>query len=118
MWYRCRNCQHEEARGRLPTATCLWYPMGLLALAAMDVVCVAPVIRGRIGEPPASIDPADAPRWVASVTISIGVVLALAGAWAINVVLEWIEWIVVARQACPECGGRRWSRGFTRGFGL
>jgi hypothetical protein len=44
--------------------------------------------------------------------------LALMGAWLIENVLERVEWLAFRWKACPKCGMKRWSRGFTSGFGL
>jgi hypothetical protein len=46
------------------------------------------------------------------------VALTLAGMAAMKFFLELVEYLAFARRKCPQCGGRRWSRGFTRGFGL
>jgi len=32
--------------------------------------------------------------------------------------LELIEYLAIRRRPCARCGERRWSWGFTRGFGL
>ena len=116
--YRCRGCGAEEARGCLPSATCGLYFIGVLALSVGLLAGLVRLIRLRLGQAVASAEEAAAPWWVDVSAYVIGFVLIVACAWAVNFALESAEWLLFARRRCPECGGRRWSRGFTRGFGL
>ncbi|MBB5035661.1 hypothetical protein [Prosthecobacter vanneervenii] len=45
-------------------------------------------------------------------------VAALAGAWLLHELLAGIEWLMFCFRRCPCCLSRRWSWGFTQGFGL
>lgn len=118
MIYCCRACQHEEARGCLPTATCGLYLMGLLSLAGVGVVLAARLVRGLLGPRPAPAEPVAAPWWVDAVAVAVGVGLTLVGAVVLRFLLELVEWLAFAWRRCPACGARRWSWGFTRGFGV
>ena len=122
MIYRCHGCQQEEARGCLPTTTCGLYAMALLALSTGCIAGVARGIRSLAGGQPPTVDPVVAPWWVGVLfgvlAVVVGVALALVGMIVINFVLELAEWLIFARRRCPLCNARRWSWGFTRGFGL
>ena len=118
MIYRCRACQHEQARGCLPTATCGLYAIALLGLSVGCMAGVARGIRMLMGDPPPPAEPADAPWWVCVAAVVVGPVLAVVGMVVINFALELAEWLAFAWRRCPTCGARRWSWGFTRGFGL
>ena len=48
----------------------------------------------------------------------IGIGATLVVTYTFKFFLETIEYIAYCRRRCPECGARRWSWGFTRGFGL
>ena len=54
-------------------------------------------------------------RWLA---IPVLPVAAFFGAAILHLILEAIEWLAFCRRRCPSCGSRRWSWGFTSGFGL
>ncbi len=118
MIYRCRICKHEEARGCLPTATCGIY---LAFLLILNFGCIAGAARGLriwVGERPAPADPVEAPWWVGVVAVVIGLVLTVVGVMVVKFTLEMVEYLAFARRRCPSCRARRWSWGFTRGFGL
>jgi len=124
MLYRCRNCQYEEARGFLPTVTC-----GMLLLAQMGV-CAAIVIpsirfvRSLIETESAGIESKTSSGlgwWallVVPLVMIIGFITLFIAAMILNALMELIEWLAYCRRRCPTCGCRRWSWGFTRGFGL
>lgn len=48
----------------------------------------------------------------------LGFVFLFIAAMILNTILELIEWLAFCLRRCPDCGCRRWSWGFTRGFGL
>jgi hypothetical protein len=58
------------------------------------------------------------PWWVALIgtLLSCGAVVLVAV--ALNLLLEAVEYLAFVRRSCPNCGARRWSWGFTSGFGL
>jgi hypothetical protein len=116
--YRCRVCEYEEARGCLPTVTCGLYLVFLLGLSAACIAAAARGLRVLVGERPAPAEPVEAPWWVAVVVVVAGLVLVVVGVAAVKFVLELVEYLSFAWRRCPRCGARRWSWGFTRGFGL
>ena len=123
MLYRCRVCNYEEARGWLPTATC-----GMLLLVQMGIVIglLIPVIRymRSLARETYGVNPqgtADIGWWalvIAPLSTILVIVATILGAIILNTVLELLEWLVFSLRRCPKCGCRRWSWGFTRGFGL
>jgi hypothetical protein len=71
-----------------------------------------------MGEPPAAAEPVEAPWWVSVIALIVGLALGVAGVVVVNFTLELVEYLAFAWRRCPSCGARRWSWGFTRGFGL
>ncbi len=45
-------------------------------------------------------------------------VLGVMGGFVLDVFLAAIEYLAFCWRRCPQCQCRRWSFGFTRGFGL
>ena len=63
--------------------------------------------------------PASRPPWWAwFLLIPAFLVVAVLGMWLLDKLFSGIEWLAFSRRRCPRCGKRRWSWGFTRGFGL
>lgn len=118
MIYCCRVCHREEPRGCLPTVSCGLYMIFLLCLSAGCVAVAARYLRALIGVQPAANQSVVTPWWVAVVAVVVGLVLAVIGAVMVKFVLELVEYLAFALRRCPSCGARRWSWGFTRGFGL
>lgn len=58
------------------------------------------------------------PWWAWFAIVPLGLVCAVIGAMVLNVLFQAVEWLAFALRRCPRCGKRRWSWGFTRGFGL
>ncbi len=54
--------------------------------------------------------------WLAIVPSSFAVALVLI--IPIAYTFELIEWAAYCWKRCPKCGERKWSRGYTKGFGL
>lgn len=50
--------------------------------------------------------------------IVLGFAMIFVAALALDYMLSLIEYLVFVLRKCPKCGSRRWSFGFTRGFGL
>ncbi len=120
MIYRCLVCGYEEARGCLPTASCGLYLFLLLGLSAG---CQAGVIHSinrvlRGTQRDLAQPQAEDPWWVYVAICVLGLLLLVVGAAVVKYLLEVVEYLVFARRRCERCGARRWSRGFTRGFGL
>lgn len=127
MFYRCRVCQHKESRGWLPTASCGMYALALLALSLIGNIGIVRGARSLTGAGSSSTmslsaELAGASWLTATICVIAGlvltVILAGVGMIVINFALELAEWLAFARRKCPVCGARRWSWGFTRGFGL
>jgi hypothetical protein len=55
-------------------------------------------------------------RWILAAPLLL--IASFAGALLLNLLLEGLEWLAFCLRKCPSCGGRKWSWGFTRGFGL
>lgn len=124
MLYRCRNCKYEEARGFLPTVTC-----GMLLFAQMALIGGALVACLRyLKSSPQSISNAPETNsdaglgWWAIIVVplfmAVGLMLLFFGAMILNLLLELIEWLAYCCRRCPKCSRRKWSWGFTNGFGL
>jgi hypothetical protein len=106
MLYQCKACQNVEGRGVLPGTTC-----GLLIFGQMGIAgsaMMAPVSKMLAGH---------SAWWWVLATPSV-LLLSLPAAYVLNLLLEAIEWLLFCRCRCENCGGRRWSWGFTQGFGL
>ncbi|MBB6051025.1 hypothetical protein [Armatimonas rosea] len=125
MLYRCRKCEQVEAFGCLPAVSCGMYLMVLLGISvgsfsvALQVVAhaarrVAHAAR-RVAH---SATPPHLPWWVMPVGFVIGIPLVVLGAYLWGRFLELMEYLFVALHRCPNCKARRWSWGFTSGFGL
>ena len=116
VYYKCRRCEHEEARGCLPTVSCGLYLLFLMGLTVGIGSIAVRVIRG------------DSPRqaldlgWWNLLAVPLGIVIGLVGAFVgailLNYLFELIEYLAFALRKCPKCGARKWSWGYTRGFGL
>lgn len=113
MIYRCLNCDHQEERGILPTATCGTYAIFLLAVPMGCIGLATHLVKTEnTGAPP----PPNA--FVEWVLIIIVLLLIPLGAMLLHLTLSCVEYFIVARRRCPQCGSRRWSWGYTSGFGL
>lgn len=115
MIYKCRACEHEEARGCLPTVTCGIYLFFLMGIAGGLGAAAIDSWRGHLR-------PETELGWWNLLVVPLSLVLCLVGAFigavVLNYILEAIEYLVVVLRKCPKCGARRWTWGFTRGFGL
>ncbi len=36
----------------------------------------------------------------------------------VALLLNYAEWCLISLKRCPHCKARKWSRGYTKGFGL
>lgn len=115
MWYRCRSCRHEVERGCLPAASCGLYAIILLGFSAGAAAVLVERLRGRFAAPGSD---SSTPWWAEFGSPVLVLVLGIVGAIAINLVLQLVEYLAFVWRKCPGCGARRWSWGFTRGFGL
>ena len=116
MLYKCRNCEFEEGRGFLPSVTCGLYMLFLMGTATAIGAFLLRQLRGDAPNPAAELG-----WWnllAFPLALVLGLVLAFIGGLVLNYILEFFEWFVFCRRKCPKCGSRRWSWGFTRGFGL
>lgn len=125
MLYRCRCCAYEEARGCLPTVSCGIYLLGLMGLTGGMLVPALRYFRSLArasSDAAPALEPASGIGWWALLVIplamALGFVVLFVGAMILNAIFELIEWLVFSCRRCPKCGRRRWSWGFTNGFGL
>ena len=120
MIYRCRKCGCERARGWLPSASCGVYFFLLLGLSLSAAILALRMLEKTM--PPLQPGPGGGQPWWVWVVGVVGVLICfaaiVAGAIGLHYVLAAIEYLATARRRCPSCGSRRWSWGFTRGFGL
>lgn len=106
MLYRCRKCGHEEARGCLPAVSCGMLLMAYAAVYGVLVGLAVPALE-RIW-----FHDGLGWRWV------FVAILLIPCEVAIHYAAQLTEWLAFCLKRCPGCGTRRWSWGFTRGFGL
>ena len=55
---------------------------------------------------------------VVPLAMVLGFVVICVCVLILNALLELMEYLAYVLRRCPKCGRRRWSWGFTRGFGL
>ena len=116
MYYKCRCCNHEETRGCLPTATCGLYFLFLMGLTVAIGIFIVRLLRSD-----ASGQPHDLGWWdlvLFPVAMFAGLILVLIGAMFLNFTFELIEYLAFSLRRCPRCRSRKWSWGYSRGFGL
>jgi hypothetical protein len=122
--YRCRQCGYEEARGCLPAASCGIYLFGLLGVSIGCCLGVLHKVNRLLRSlvPPDAPPPESSPPWwfwaLCVLAVPLVLFLVVIGAWVLKFLLELLEYLVFARRRCLVCRQRRWSWGFTRGFGL
>jgi len=95
--------------------------MYLLLLIVLAQACMFAAlwgVRAWLDIPPPPAERARPPWWLFVVGLPVVLGIAICSAWLLDLLLRWIEYVAFFRRKCPACSGRRWSRGFTRGFGL
>ena len=70
------------------------------------------------GDPTVSVDLGWWEYLLYPVAFAIALVSWLIGVVILNWLIEFVEWVFFCRRKCPNCGSRRWSWGYVRGFGL
>lgn len=118
MLYQCRQCEHVEARGCLPTVTCGIYFVGLMGCASALCGAVAVLMDWWFMRDLLPGPKPDLPWWVWLISVCVSLPLTLLGAIALDYLFRPIEYFAVRRMTCPKCGARFWSKGYTSGFGL
>lgn len=123
MLYRCRPCGYVEYRGILPGATCGLYGLALIGITVGTLLPLVQRLRLLVQtmrvSPPTGTTEAGWSWWIAvPAGVIVGLALIALGVVVLNYSLELIEYLVFLRHRCPKCGARKWSWGFTRGFGL
>jgi hypothetical protein len=118
LLYRCRECQHEEMGGFLPGAACGLYFVFLLGLSAACLAGGFAILKARLGEQPVPVQHPETKWWEWPVIGIITLTILIVAAAVVKFALELVEYLAHSRRKCPNCGTRRWSWGFTRGFGL
>jgi hypothetical protein len=98
--------------------SCGLYLTFLLALSAGCIAGAARGLRAWVGERPTGAEPVEVPWWVGVVAVVVGLVLTVVCVVIVKFALELVEYLAFAWRQCPNCGARRWSWGFTRGFGM
>lgn len=117
MIYRCKACQYSEPRGFLPTVTCGLYLVFLAALFVGSLSLVQFLFRKQLPEPmQTSPPPLDWIFWL--ILVPLSVLGTFLGGLFLHLVFSTIEYLAFARRKCPQCGNRRWTWGYTDGFGL
>lgn len=82
------------------------------------------LVRSLVNTAPAAIESNNSTGlgwWALLIVPSMMIVCFIAlfiSAMILNALMELIEWLMYCRQRCTTCGSRKWSWGFTRGFGL
>ncbi|MCB9935997.1 MAG: hypothetical protein H6840_09925 [Planctomycetes bacterium] len=103
MMYCCKRCASKEGFGFLPTFSCgmLLVVHGGIASAAASFLSIL-LVRSQ-----------DSAWWWAAwpLFFVVGFLLSVC-------LFELIEFLLIHLFKCPSCGARRWSWGFTEGFGL
>lgn len=116
MLYQCKACGYQEGRGCLTSVTRGLYLFGLMGV--VTGVATFAIRRLRGGRPREPLDF----EWWHLLLIPPAAILALlltfAGALALGYLFELIEYTAFALKKCLNCGARKWSWGYTRGFGL
>lgn len=107
MIYRCKACNHTEERGFLPGVTC-----GLM------MVVLASIAGGLFLWLMRLLTPLLPLGWWWLLAAPLLLVAAVFGSLLFDALLAGIEWLLFCLRRCPTCGARRWSWGFTQGFGL
>lgn len=106
VYCRCRSCQTVVARGCLPTVSC-----GVLASMYLGFGGgISLVIGVRIWR--------HYPWWATALAAPFLLILTIALILFFAYTFQFIEWLIVRLTHCPSCRRRRWSRGYTKGFGL
>ena len=124
MIYRCRCCNYEEERGFLPGVSCGMLLLAQMGFSAVLLISTVRYLRSLVLTTPDSPIPSPSPGmgWWALVIIPlmmiVGFVVLFVAAMILNALMEFMEWCAFSLRRCPECSRRRWSWGFTRGFGL
>ena len=106
MWYTCKKCRHDEARGCLPTVSCGMLLSVYVGIAGAVVLVVIDLLFPRgLG-------------WWWLLGGPVLVVLSLFGGMLVHLLCQLLEWLLFCLRRCPKCRARAWSWGYTRGFGL
>jgi hypothetical protein len=110
MWYQCRNCKLEEARGCIPSVSCGIYLFSLMVFPAMFMGASLGILKAWLA--------IDGFGWWWLLISPVMLIVGLLSIIPVAYVMAAIEWSLFALRSCPRCGARRWSRGYTKGFGL
>ena len=106
MIYKCKECGFSESRGVLPQTTC-----GLLLAIYIGIsIGLIMTIVPRVFP--------DGLGWWWLIGGPVVFTVAVLMSFVLSLLFETIEWLVFCRRKCPICEKRRWSWGFTQGFGL
>jgi hypothetical protein len=94
-------------------------------LAVIPLACIYAVLGAVRQHDPVPAPPAEpasirepAPWWLWVISFVVALPLFVLSIYVTKYVLEAIEYVAFAWRRCPNCKARRWSWGFTEGFGL
>ncbi len=110
MWYRCRNCDYEDARGLIPGVSCGMYLFSLMVFPSMAVGLGLATLKQYLD--------VDGFGWWWLAIAPVTLLVAFASIIPIAYTFELIEWVAYWWKRCPKCRKRKWSWGYTKGFGL
>ena len=110
MWYRCKECDYEEARGCIPGVSCGIYLISLSVFPAFVIGVVLGWLRGCVE--------IDGFGWWWVLIVPLMIIVSFVLISPVAYFFEFLEYLVLALRKCRRCGARRWSRGYTKGFGL
>jgi hypothetical protein len=117
MRFQCLECGNEEVRGWLRAATCGTLFFGSLAFFYSQI-CIGLAWLWRYLSPESAGTPGRLFVWSSVMIGVIALPLSLVLMALCSRLLAWIEYRIVRRRPCLQCGSRNWSQGFERGFGL
>ena len=106
MLHRCKSCSYETSAGILPTCSCGMLLVPPVALALAVTIGVTKIAWASWG------------YLAFLVPVPLFLVTSVPLIVIFNCTLEFIDWVVALLKRCPKCHRRRWSWGYTRGFGL
>lgn len=106
MWYKCRSCDCEITVGCLPLASCGLWLLGMFGLAMGVAAAMARWLFGSLG------------WWSWPTGILAGLILGVPLGLCFIYTSQALEWALAHLKRCPQCQRRRWSWGYTKGFGL
>jgi hypothetical protein len=91
--------------------------MLLFGLSSLSLLPSAHVLRSAIGQDAVPRE-LSVPWWAWPILFLVALGAAVLGTVVLKYLFEFFEYLAIAWRKCPACGARRWSWGYTGGFGL